>query len=247
MQKRWISACALASFSAVGFAQANLLNEFEPNPAGGDPSTQIIELKGTPGTSFDLWIVSVENDGFNGTVDSFDNVTGTYDSSGLAAPIIDDLENPSNTLILTDSFTGSTSTDIDPNDDGSVLDLSTFGTILDAVGVSDAAGDDASLYGAALGGTDILFNGEFEPLFVFRDSLTDVWYQGVTADFGAPTERIAIFAADAGPEISPSAFTPDASSATLGSVNPTIPEPASLALIGIGGLTVLGRRRRLDG
>ena len=43
-------------------------------------------------------------------------------SNGILSVTINDLENPSNTLILTDSFTGTTTTDIDNG-------MSDFGTI----------------------------------------------------------------------------------------------------------------------
>lgn len=239
--RKMLSATIVAGLFASTASALPLLNEFEPNPAGGDPADQNVELLGTPGAAFDLWILSIENDGFNGAVDRVNNVTGAFDANGLAVVSIPDLENPSNTVVLTDSFTGSTSTDIDPADDGT-LDLSTMGAILDAVGVSDNAGDDGSLYGSLLGGTDILFNGQFEPLLAFRDSVTGDWYNTVTVDFGQPTERLGAFAANGGPEISPDAFTPTAGP-TFGAINPTIPEPASMALLGLGGLTLIARRR----
>ncbi len=235
---------SLAAVSLLAVpASANQINEFEPNPAGGDPSTQSVELIGTPGASFDLYILSIENDGFNGTVDRATNVTGTYGANGLATVSIGDLENPSNTLILTDSFSGSTgSTDIDPANNG-VLDLSTIGTVFDAIGVSDSNGDDASLYGAILGGTDILYNGQFEPLTVFRDSVTGVLYNTVTVDFGSPEERLGVFDT-AGNEVDASLFNVSPFGTSFGAINATIiPEPGSMALMGLGALAIFRRRR----
>ena len=231
--KSILSLAIVVAFAAS--ANANLLNEFEPNPPGADPATQTVELLGTPLAAFDLWILSIENDGYNGLVDRASNVTGSYDANGLATVTINDLENPSNTVILTDSFTGSTSTDIDPANDG-VLDLSTIGTIFDALGVSDSSFDDATMYGASLGGTDVLFNGEFEPLSVFRDSVTGIWYNTVTVDFGGPNQHIGVFdSSGRGIEIDSALFTPDPTSTTFGAANPTlIPEPASVALVLLG-------------
>ena len=239
--KTTISLITIAGLAAA--ANAQLINEFEPNPAGGDPAQQQVELSGQAGSSFDLWLLSIENDdqSSRGTVDRASNVSGVFDSNGLAVVTIDDLENPSNTLILSDAFTGSVGVDYDVANDGN-LDTSAFGNVLDAVGVSDDAGDDALLYASGLGGTDILFNGQFEPLFVFRELSTGDWYQGVTVDFGDPTERLGVFAAFGGPEISPDAFTPSAST-TFGADNPLIPAPASAALLGLGGLAAVRRRR----
>jgi len=228
----------------AGSASAALLNEFEPNPAGGDPADTTFELSGTALDAFDLWILSLESDGFNGTVDRAANVTGSFDANGLAVVAVPDLENPSFTVILTDAFTGAIGDDLDAADDGT-LDLSSLGTIHDAVGVSDNAADDGTLYGAALGGTDILYNGEFEPLLVFRDGVSGDWYQTVTVDFGGANERVGVFGAGGGAEISSSAFTPDASSPTFGSANPTlVPEPATFALLSVALLGVVTKRRR---
>ena len=237
-------AAGLAATVFAGGASAHLLNEFEPNPAGTDPSDTTFELLGTPGAPFDLWIPPIENDPGSslGVVDRAANVAGTYDANGLAVVTTPDLENPSFTVVLSSDFTGSLGDDLDVGDTGT-LDTSSLGTVFDAVGVSDTSGDDSLLYGASLGGTDILFNGEFEPLTVFRDSVTGDWYQTVTVSFGAPDQRIGVFAADGGPEIATSAFTPDAAGTTFGAVNPTIPEPASLVLVGLGGIAMLTRRR----
>ncbi len=158
---------------------ATLISEFQPNPDGTDPATVTVELSGEAGESFDLWLVAVENDGAHGIVDRAANVTGTFDANGLATVEVDDLENPSFTYILTDDFTGTASvTDIDTDDDGVVDDLSAFGTILDALGVSDSAADDATLYGedALLGGSNLLNAGN-EPRLAFRDGSRGDWYQ----------------------------------------------------------------------
>lgn len=238
----------LISFGLVPtLASAQLLSEFAPNPDGGDPTNTTFELTGTPAASFDYWILSLENDGYSGLVDRASNVTGTYDANGFAVVEVPDLENPSFTVVLTDSFSGDTSTDIDPMDDG-VLDTSSFGNILDALGVSDNAGDDATLYGALLGGTDVLYNGQFEPLLVFRDGTTGEWFNSVTVDFGDPTQRIGTFFAD-GTEYT-GAFDIDPRSVdfdTYGSANPSaVPEPSAYALLAgmlTLGITALRRRR----
>ncbi len=209
----------LMSVSVFAFGQQ--INEFEPNPAGTDPANTTFELKGTPSAAFDLWILSIENDGYNGTVDKAANVTGTFDANGLAVVTTSDLENPSFTIILTDAFTGTTGDDLDGADNGT-LDTSSLGTILDAVGVSDAVADDTVLYASSLGGTDILFNGEFEPLLVFRDGTTGDWYNTVTVDFGGPGEYIGVFDAS-GVEVAAGDFDSDPTTGpTYGADNPSL-------------------------
>ena len=65
---------------------AQLLNELEPNADGADPDPASIELSGTAGSAFDLWILSIEGDSTSslGLVDRAANVMGTFDGSGLA-------------------------------------------------------------------------------------------------------------------------------------------------------------------
>ncbi|WP_411844678.1 hypothetical protein AAFN60_11650 [Roseibacillus persicicus] len=236
----------LAFTASFQGAAGVVLSEFEPNPAGGDPTSSSIELSGgSPLDTFDLWILSLENDTNStlGTVDRASNVTGSYDANGFATVAIPDFENPSFTVILTDAFTGTIGDDLDPTDNGTV-DLSSLGTVFDAVGVSDSTDDDTALYGATLGGTDILFNGEFEPLLVFRDGTTGDWFQTVTIDFGLVDERVGAFAAAGGPELVPSDFDSGSLAPTYGSVNPSfIPEPSAALLGGLGFLALLRRRR----
>ncbi|QDT70506.1 hypothetical protein MalM25_34540 [Planctomycetes bacterium MalM25] len=234
-----------AGILPVASANAGLLNEFEPNPAGSDPAGSTFELIGTPLAAFDYWILSIENDpgGSLGVVDRAASVSGSFDANGLAVVTTPDLENPSFTVILTDAFTGSIGDDLDVGDTGTI-DTSSLGTVLDAVGVSDTAGDDALLYGASLGGTDILFNGEFEPLSVFREPTTGDWYQTVTVDFGGPSEHIGVFAAGGGPEVDASLFTPDPTATTFGATNPSlVPEPTTVALALLSLAAIAGRKR----
>lgn len=181
MKKLYLLLIALIlSFASTG----QIINEFEPNPNGTDPANVSVELKGTPSTAFSGWILSLENDGANGLVDRAANVSGTFDPNGLLVVNIPDLENPSFTVVLISSFSGTAgTTDIDTNNDGVPDDISTFGTIYDAIGIPDATGDEATLYGSGLGGSDFKFTGD-EPRLVFRDGVTGDLYavNDVTGD-----------------------------------------------------------------
>ncbi len=228
---------AAALLGAAGTTSAQLINEFEPNPGGADPATTVIELLGAPGASFNGWLVALESDAgssagnVNNTGLAFENVSGSFDANGLLTVTVPDLENPSFTLILTDSFTGNATTDIDTNDDGIVDDVSAFGTIYDAVGITDNGTD--PVYGAQLGGADLGFIG-FEPSLAFRDGVTGDWYSaGFTDVFDA-----------SGNQLNNGDFSADPTASTFGGVNPTlIPAPASAALLGLGGLVAARRRR----
>ncbi|TLF44505.1 T9SS type A sorting domain-containing protein, partial [Maribacter aurantiacus] len=154
-----------------------LINEFQPNPSGNDPSTQMIELKGPAGQPFAGWIVILDSDSGNasGGVNDVEQISGTFDANGLLTVSIPDVENPSFTLILTDNYQDGID-DFDSDNDGQLdSDISNLGNVLDAIGVPDATGDENFLFGTQLGGDDFKFTGA-EPMLVFRDSNTNAWY-----------------------------------------------------------------------
>lgn len=225
---RSLCAATLLAFGAQ--ANAAMINEFAPNPTGTDPSANEVELIGTPGDTFSGWLIAVEDDGNNGAVNGsagnpdIDAVSGTFDSNGLLVVTISDFENPSFTLILTDSFTGAFgSTDIDSDNDGTVDDLSDFGTILDAVGIADDGSE--ALYAGQLGGTDLFYSGD-EPKLVFRDSLDPSTFYSINDPAGSD----AISGVDGSP-VPFTAFNIDPEASTFGSINPTaVPEPGTAVL-----------------
>lgn len=243
-----MKAVYLPCLLAASAQAAVVISEFEPNPAGTDPTNPDFEIAGgEPGAAFDYYVVSLENDGYNGTIDRSSRIQGVFDANGIGRATIPDLENPSNTVALLDIGGGdavdfSIGDDLDPANDGNLV-LPTSWSVLDAVGISDSTRDDPVLYGGRLGGTDILYNGEFEPLLVFREGSTGDWFQTVTIDFNDPTQRVGAFAATPAGEISEAAFG-GSLDPTFGSLNPTlIPEPSTALLGGLAALGLLRRRR----
>jgi len=205
-------------------AAPTLISEFQPNPTGADPGTVSFEISGEPSTAFNLWILSVESDSGSGTgtIQQAENITGSFDANGIATATISDLENPSFTVILTDAFTGTVNTsDIDTNDDGTVDDTSTLGTVHDAIGVPDNVGDQTFSYGAQLGGADFTYIGD-EPQLIFRDASTGDWYA-----IDDPVNNVYDISATT---YSTSDFTADPTTATFGSINPSYSPPTNTTL-----------------
>lgn len=236
------AALAVAVFTFSQTASAVFISEFQPNPVGADPTTVSIELMGTAGALFTGVLVSIESDAVTaaGTIDRVSSVSGTFDANGLLVVSVPDLENPSFTLVLLDSFTGAVGNSIDADGNGIADDLSTFGTVLDAIGIPDAVGDEAFIYGAQLGGLDFSYTGD-EPQLVFRDGVTMDWY---AINDPAGTDAFDLF----GNAVAFSDFNVDPSMTTFGAINPTtapIPVPAALWLLAsaLGVLGVRGRRK----
>lgn len=234
MRKAFFAAAVLG---VAGTTSAQLINEFEPNPAGSDPANVSFELLGTPGDSFAGWVLSFEADNQTsaGTVDRATQVAGVFDANGLLNLTIPDLENPSFAVFLTSDFSGSTGTDYDSDDDGTLDSLGDFGTIYDALGVPDASGDEVwtTGYATQAGGTGLSYIG-FEPALAFRDGISGEWYAAGSTD---------VFDANAN-QLNNGDFNADPTASTFGGINPTrVPAPASAALLGLGGLVAVRRRR----
>lgn len=233
----------------LGASAANaasvLINEFQPNPPGGDPSLQQIELLGDPGASFSGALISVETDNVSsfGQVQDILAFSDVFDSNGLLALTISDLENPSFLLALVgNDFTLALNNNVDANDDGDLDDIGAFGTVFDALSFADSAGDEVD-YASELGGSDFPFIGvgafNDEPELFFRDGRT------LEALAINDLEDDAVAFNAAGEQISFSAFVSDPSIPTFGAPNvSSIPVPPaallllSALILGVGGLRV---------
>ncbi len=207
---------------STGGGTPTLISEFRPNPEGGDPATSTFELSGTPGASFSGFITSIEGDAAGATIDRLAAVSGTFDPNGLLLVTVPDLENPSFTVVLSSDAPGTIGDDLDGNADGDIDNPSVFGTIYDAIGVPDAAGDAGFLYGNELGGTDFTFTGD-EPRLIFRAGSVSSLYaindpdNGEVYEVGGTNVGTAIFNLD-----------PTAGSDTFGTVNPILgPAPTA--------------------
>lgn len=229
------TAFAFVASGLSASASAGLINEFQPNPPGAEPDELLIELVGTAGASFSGFLTLIEDDGINGEIDRSNEVTGVFDSNGLAVVTIPDLENPSFTFLFSSLNGGGLGVDLDAEDDGFIDDITVFGTIFDAIGIADDAAE--LLYASQLGGVNFFFTGD-EPGLVFRDGLDPTTIFAINDPAGD-------FAFDQfGNQVALTAFDLDPVAPTFGSVNPTVvPEPASLALVALGGVALMGRRR----
>ncbi|WP_424989952.1 endonuclease/exonuclease/phosphatase family protein [Fluviibacterium sp. S390] len=156
-----------------------LINEIEPNPFGSDPANVMVEILGTPGSSFSGFLYSIEADfGLPQSVDRKAAISGTFDVNGLLSVSIPDLENPSFTLVLSDATATA-----NVGDTYTGANASIFGNVLDAIGMPDSTADEAFVQGAALGGADFAYTGD-EPKLIFRDGVSRAWFAVNDPDFG---------------------------------------------------------------
>ncbi|MEL6810586.1 MAG: LamG-like jellyroll fold domain-containing protein [Bacteroidota bacterium] len=209
--------CAATVTLTSGATLPILISEYQPDTTN-DPQT--IEIKGEPGEGFAGVFVVIEGDtdsGEVGVVKSADSFSGTFDANGLLIASIPNINNPTHTVVLTSSFSGTAGvTDVDGDDDGVAEDLSAFGLILDAVGVGDggACCPLDELYGTDFGGINLPGIGGI-PGAIFREASVGDFYQisvstGTIYDNAGAVVDASIF------DVAPT------NSGTFGAINPAI-------------------------
>ncbi|WP_353777643.1 BspA family leucine-rich repeat surface protein [Winogradskyella sp. 3972H.M.0a.05] len=155
------------------------ISEYQPTTSN---STQELEIYGTPGEAFSGAFVVIQGNTDTsdiGVVKNVENFAGTFDANGLLLTTMSNIVDPTHTVVLTSSFSGTVNvTDIDTDDDGVADDLSAFGVILDAVGVGDggACCPVDVLYGTDFGGINLPSIGGM-PSSVFREASVGDYYQ----------------------------------------------------------------------
>jgi hypothetical protein len=157
-----------------------------------------------------------------------------------------DIENGSNTYMIVSGFTGALNNDLDTNDDG-VLDVTPWTSIVDAIGLVENDGSANVSYAGAAGtfGPNGAFNADVlaRVFDTFNNTWTIVGTDVIGTNPGGPyTFDVPRTALINGATPSLAAFLPEGV-ATPGVANPTVPEPASLAVVALGALAMVRRRR----
>lgn len=236
-----ISSAVLLFVVQSSSAKGALISEYLPNPPGLDSTLQTAELSGEAGTSFSGVLLSIGGEpGRIGRIDSAENVSGTFNASGVLVVNFRDFLQPTSTIALVREFNGTVSTtDIDLDDDGIADNIGSLVGIQDAIGVPDSIADESFLYGSDLGGQDFAFTGD-EPRLIFRDRSVGNWYAINDPDMGMIYDT-------SGQAVSDTlVFSGDPFSTSFGSLNPTVvavPEPASMSALLVVALFTVVRSR----
>ncbi|MCC6680582.1 MAG: PEP-CTERM sorting domain-containing protein [Phycisphaeraceae bacterium] len=235
-----ICAATVIALGLAGATRAAVINEIRIDQPSSDNS-EFFELYGSPGESLAGLAYIVIGDGTGGSgviervidLNSFAipasgffldiNPANVYSVTGDTTLSNDTFENSDNvTHLLVSGFSGANGNDLDINDDG-VLDSTPWTSIIDGLSIIEEANPPAATeysYAASLGLPVVGPDGAFAPGLVYRSPDGGAWLIGA---------------------FDPADVTPGAYTGTPGTTN-VIPEPASLALIGLGAVAMLRRR-----
>ncbi|MEM8872835.1 MAG: PEP-CTERM sorting domain-containing protein [Planctomycetota bacterium] len=228
MHKQSLLLASAGVLAVSTVASAQVLNEIRiSSPGGSDDTSNFVEIAGTPGTDLSsLTLLAISAEFAPGQVDFAVPLTGAIPadgfwllSSGDDDAVADQIGGPDFfgspvSFIITDNFEGLAGDDLDADDDGVLDDPSVIGNILDAVSLTDGDATTDIFFG---GGPVVGPDGTFPAALVLRTP-------DITGDF----------------TFVPGAFGDD--SLDTPGVSNVIPEPASIALLGVAGLGLLRRR-----
>ncbi|MDX2177029.1 MAG: hypothetical protein SF028_11230 [Candidatus Sumerlaeia bacterium] len=173
---------SLATILAGSASATPRLNEIMNNPPSTDNGFEFVEILSTTGGAealTNVWFVVIEGDGTapgagvvdiaidlsslstgaNGLLLLRDGTTGLLPAAAAQTTVANllgagTLENGTQTFLLVTGFTGSTGTDYDTDDNGT-LDSTPWTAVLDAVGTIEDDANPNTGYGASLGFTDL--------------------------------------------------------------------------------------------
>lgn len=239
-------ASATLTLGITASGSAAVISEIRADQTGSDNS-EYVEIAGAASESLNdlTYIVIGDGTGGSGVIENVTSLAGlsigssgffliaesTFENAageafeGITPDLVTsiNLENSDNTThLLVSGFTGANGDDLDTDDDGT-LDSTPWLSLIDAIGLIEEVNPPSSTeyaYGASLGFEDLGPDGSFVPGHAYRNGDTGVWTVGLF-DLGLPPT----------------------SDDTPGFAN-VVPEPASLALIGLGSIAMLGRRRK---
>jgi hypothetical protein len=212
-----------------------VINEFVANHTGTD-TNEYFEVYGDPNTDLSAYtIVEIEGEGTGkGLIDDATFTVGMTDASGYWWTGYQNnvLENGTVTYLLVTGYTGSVGQDIDTDDDG-VIDVTFWTAIIDSVGVFDGGAGELVYSSVVLDGSMPPPDNTFAPGGASRIPNgidTDTVGDWLRNDFDL-----------AGIPGFPGTYEWGEALNTPLAMN-DIPEPATLVLLGLGGLALLRRR-----
>lgn len=235
--KKTLVLAGLAVFTGAAIAQQSpMINEFVFDHTGTD-TAEFVEVFGEANFNLaNFQLIGIEGDGTGaGLVDNLIQ-PGTTDANGFwtSAFTSNVLENGTLTFLLVTGFSGAVGDDLDTNNDG-VFDVTPWSAIFDGIGVTDLGAGDFNYSNVVLlpsmdavnlrvGGASRIPNG------TDTDTVGD-WMRNDFDGAGLP-------GLTGTPTIGEAWNTPGAVNAEV------VPEPATMAVLGMGALALLRRRRK---